>query len=250
MSLGELGNLAIWNCGLRLFLLWSEHQLLISITYSNQATKDEVKVLFEHFFLATNYLSEPDGSGTNQLRKMQWSSGRLPTKPKTGEAFKLQDANNVTLQPFLGHHLDILPDCDPVLLLPHCLVSTIATSFHFCATIMSLLGSHLDARNWKNPMQRSKQSGHRSKVWQFWQHLRPAAVLSGQFNSSTPGGLLCTALASSGEKMQEARRAFALRVTRHAIPPSRGADAVHATLAHRYAICLCSLDDEILPTKA
>ena len=192
-----------------------------------------------------------DGSGTNQLRKMQWSSGRLPTKPKTGEAVKLQDANNVTLQPFLGHHLDILPDCDPVLLLPHCLVSTIATSFHFCATIMSLLGSHLDARNWKNPMQRSKQSGHRSKVWQIWQHLRPAAVLSGQFNSSTSaGGLLCTALASSGEKRQEARRAFALRVTRHAIPPSRGADAVHAILAHCYAICLCSLDDEILPTKA
>ena len=96
-------------------------------------------------------------------------------------------------------------------------------------------------------MQRSKQSGHRSKVWQFWQHLRPAAVLSGQFNSSTPGGLLCTALASSGEKRQEARRAFALRVTRHAIPPSRGADAVHVTLAHRYAIFLCSLDVEILP---
>ena len=91
-------------------------------------------------------------------------------------------------------------------------------------------------------MQRSKQSGHRSKVWQFWQHLRPAAVLSGQFNSSPPGGLLCTALASSGEKRQEARRAFALRVTRHAIPPSRGADAVHATLAHRCAIFLCSLD--------
>ena len=180
-----------------------------------------------------------NGSGTNQLRKMQWSSGRLPTKPKTGEAVKLQDANNVTLQPYLGHHLDILPDFDPVLLLPHCLVSTNATSFHFCATIMSLLGSHLDARNWKNPMQRSKQSGHRSKVWQFWQHLRPAAVLSGQFNSSTPGGLLCTALASSGEKRQEARRAFALRVTRHAIPPSRGADAVHAILAHCYAICLC-----------
>ena len=66
-----------------------------------------------------------NGSGTNQLRKMQWWSGRLPTKPKTGETFKLQDANNVTLQPFLGHHLDILPDCDPVLLLPHCLVSTI-----------------------------------------------------------------------------------------------------------------------------
>ena len=98
-------------------------------------------------------------------------------------------------------------------------------------------------------MQRSKQSGHRSKVWQFWQHLRPAAVLSGQFNSSTSaGGLLCTALASSGEKRQEARRAFALRVTRHAIPPSRGADAVHAILAHCSAICLCSLDDEILPT--
>ena len=177
-----------------------------------------------------------NGSGTNQLRKMQWSSGRLPTKPKTGEAVKLQDANNVTLQPYLGHHLDILPDFDPVLLLPHCLVSTNATSFHFCATIMSLLGSHLPTRNWKNPMQRSKQSGHRSKVWQFWQHLRPAAVLSGQFNSSTSaGGLLCTALASSGEKRQEARRAFALRVTRHAIPPSRGADAVHAILAHRCA---------------
>ena len=44
---------ATWQfeiCGLRLLLSWSEHQLLFSITYSNQATTDEVKVLFEHFF--------------------------------------------------------------------------------------------------------------------------------------------------------------------------------------------------------
>ena len=71
--------------------------------------------------------------------------------------------------------------------------------------------------------------------------LQPPALFR-QFNSSTPDALLCTALASSGEKRQEARRAFALRVTRHAIPPSRGADAVHDTLAHRCAIFLCSLD--------
>ena len=241
MSLGELGNLAIWN----LWLTPSFVRIRASTTVFYHIfqpsyygwSKDVVLALFWQEITWAGQMG--NGSGTNQLRKMQWSSGRLPTKPKTGEAVKLQDANNVTLQPYLGHHLDILPDFDPVLLLPHCLVSTNATSFHFCATIMSLLGSHLDARNWKNPMQRSKQSGHRSKVWQFWQHLRPAAVLSGQFNSSTPGGLLCTALASSGEKRQEARRAFALRVTRHAIPPSRGADAVHAILAHCYAICLC-----------
>ena len=91
-------------------------------------------------FLATNYLSGPDGSGTNQLRKMQWSSGRLPTKPKTGEAFKLQDANNVTLQSFLGHRLDVLPDCDPVFLLPHCLVSTIVSvlCYHYVPPWLSL----------------------------------------------------------------------------------------------------------------
>ena len=39
-------------------------------------------------------------------------------KAKTGEAPKSQGTNNVTLQPFLGHHQDILLGCGPVLFIP------------------------------------------------------------------------------------------------------------------------------------
>ena len=111
-----------------------------------------------------------NGSGTNQLRKMQWSSGRLPTKPKTGEAVKLQDANNVTLQPFLGHHLDILPDCDPVLLLPHYLVSTIDSH------LLSLLCYHY-VPPWLSLAHQELKKSH-AAVKTKWPQVKSVAILA------------------------------------------------------------------------
>ena len=122
-------------------------------------------MLFEHF-LATNYLSWPAGSGTNQLRKMQWSSGRLPTKPKTGEAFKLQGTNNVTLQPFLGHHQDILPGCGPVL----CLVSTIVSH------LLSLLCSQY-VPPWLSLVHQELKKSH-AAVKTKWPQVKSVAILA------------------------------------------------------------------------